>query len=121
MGPTSLNWAIDENSDKALEPKLQDPSLRKIMWLGIEPLLAYIASKQRLKLNRVSLAKAHFESGGWMDPSDVRGFAANTRLLVEGKNRLAAAQQLGETHAPISVPLHLVDFFIEDFQCLTGQ
>lgn len=113
-----LNWAIGENSDKALEPKLLDTSVRKVMWLDIEQLLNLIKSKQRLKLNRVQSAKDHFESGGWMDPSDVRGFAENTRLLVEGKNRLAAALELGETHAPCSIPLHLIDNFLEEFNSI---
>lgn len=113
-----LNWAIGENSDKAIEPKLQDPLVRKIIWLNIEELLSFISRKQRLKLNRVQDAKDHFESGGWMDPSDVRGFAENTRLLVEGKNRLAAALELGETHAPCSIPLHLVDIFLEEFHSI---
>ena len=53
-----------------------------------------------------------------MDPSDVRGLvcdridgatADDDRIILEGKHRLVAAIQLGETYAPVSVPVDIVD------------
>ena len=53
-----------------------------------------------------------------MDPTNVRGKITDLyerateddkRIAVEGRHRLVAALQLGETHAPFSVPLELVD------------
>jgi hypothetical protein len=44
-----------------------------------------------------------------MDPTDIQGIRQNGRLLAEGRHRLVAALQLGETYAPFSVPKEMVD------------
>ncbi len=121
-----LNWAVGKNSHKAEEPEILDSSARKIIWFDILDFLNQLEQPWAIDPNnltyrqvtKVSNAKAHFENGGWMDASDVRGFVCDThesgepddkRIVLEGKNRLVAALQLGETHAPFSVPLGMVD------------
>lgn len=105
----SLNWATGSNSDKAENPELMGSPDRITMWLDIKKVLDWVNLRFIFTLKYIPKAKAHFESGGWMDPPEIRGIAKNGRLLVEGKNRLNAAKELGETHAPCSVPLNLVD------------
>lgn len=114
----SLNWAVGEHSDKALEPRLQDPLTRKIVWLDIEQLLAYMRQRRGFVVNHAHLVKEHWESGGWVDPSDIRGYSQKGDLLVEGKNRLIAALELGETHSPFSVPLEILDDFLEKYNSI---
>lgn len=118
MDTNSLNWAIDENSDKAEEPRLLDLSVRKIVWLDIKKLIAWIRMNSGFALNHIPKAKEHWKDGGWMDPSEIRGFTKKGGLLVEGKNRLMAALELGETHAPFSVSLDIADDFLEKFHSI---
>ena len=125
----ALNWAVGENSHKAEDPEILDSSAREIIWFDILDFLNFLSNRQTLwlidpnNLNRrqeekVANAKSHFESGGWMDPSDIQGLvcdrlaratADDDRIMLEGRNRLVAAIQLGETYAPFSVPRELVD------------
>jgi hypothetical protein len=53
-----------------------------------------------------------------MDPADVQGMVCDLlenaapddkRIMLEGRHRLIAAMQLGETYTPFSVPLDMVD------------
>ena len=118
MGTVSLNWAIGEHSDKALEPRLLDLSVRKIVWLDIKKLIAFIRQRRGFAVNHVFLVKEHWETGGWMDPSEIRGFSKTGSLIVEGKNRLMAALELGETHAPFSVSLEIHDDFLEKYNSI---
>jgi len=104
-----LNWAIGEHSDKAQDLALLDSSTRKIMWLDIKKILDLINSRGGPVLTRVPEAKKHFESGGWMDPSEIKGFSRRGSLIVEGKHRLKAALELGETHSPFSIRIDLLD------------
>lgn len=113
-----LNWAIGEHSDKAVETRLLDLSDRKIVWLDIKKIVAWIRRKRGYKLARVPLAKEHWKSGGWMDPSEIRGFSKNGSLIVEGKNRMVAASELGETHAPFSISLEIADDFLEKYHSI---
>lgn len=53
-----------------------------------------------------------------MDPSEIRGFSKKGDLIVEGKNRLAAALELGETHSPFSVPLDIAEDFLEKYHSI---
>ena len=122
----SLNWAVGENSHKAENPKILDSSARKIIWFDIieflnfaqEPWTLDPDNLSYLEEEKVKTVKNHFESGGWMDPTDVMGkytdlrikaAADDERIMVNGRHRLIAALQLGETYAPFSVPLKLVD------------
>ena len=126
MNSIILNWAVGKNSDKAEESELLDSSAREIIWFNILDFLKQLEKPWAIdpdnltyrQVAKVSNAKAHFENGGWMDPSDVRGFVCDThkrsspndkRIVLEGRNRLVAALQLGEIYAPISVPLDIVD------------
>ncbi len=115
---TAINWAIGENSDKAEEPRLLDLSVRKIVWLDIKKLNIMLRLISGFRLKKIPQAKAHWEAGGWMDPSEVRGFAGKGNLLVEGKNRLMAALELGETHAPFSVSLDIAEDFLEKYHSI---
>lgn len=115
---SNLNWAIGEHSDKAEEPRLLDLSIRKIVWLDIKKLNAWIRLKSGFTLNHVHQAKLHWKYGGWMDPSEIKGFSKTGVLLVEGKNRLAAALELGETHAPFSVSIDIADDFLEKYHSI---
>ena len=122
----SLNWAAGKNSHKAEDPKILDSSARKIIWFDIIEFLNFAQKPWTIdpdnltyrNKDRIKAAKEHFENGGWMDPTDVRGKITDLyerateddkRIVVEGRHRLVAALQLGETHAPFSVPLELVD------------
>ena len=122
----SLNWAVGENSHKAEDPEILDSSARKIIWFNILEFLNWAQKPwtidpdnlTRRNKDKIKPAKEHFETGGWMDPTDVRGKITDLyerandddrRIVVEGKHRLIAALQLGETYAPFSVPLELVD------------
>lgn len=126
----NLNWAVGENSHKALESRLLDSSAREIIWFNILDFISYVTHKwvnnPNIRTPRrpastnvghshfVAKAKSHFENGGWMDPSDVQGLVRKHRcktsgIILEGKHRLVAAIQLGETYAPFSVPHKLVE------------
>ena len=124
MDATKLNWAVGENSHKAEDPEILDSSARKIIWFDIIEFLNYAQGPWAIDPNNLSYkrekklktVKKHFENGGWMDPTDVQGTiadlfegATDERLVVEGRHRLVAALLLGETYAPFSVPLKLVD------------
>lgn len=126
MDTNILNWAVGKNSNKAEDPKLLDSSAREIVWFDIRNFLNQLEKPWAIdpdnltyrQEKKVADAKAHFESGGLMDASDVRGFVCDThkrghphdkRIVIEGRNRLVAALQLGETYAPFSVPLDMVD------------
>jgi hypothetical protein len=119
----NLNWALTK--EYAKEPHLLDLNKREIVWFDIIKFLDYIEKPWTIDPNdldyrkekKIAAAKEHFESGGWMDPVDVRGKVSTVwpqhsddhRIIVENRHRLVAALQLGETHAPCSVPLDLVD------------
>ncbi len=122
----SLNWAVGENSHKAEEPELLDSSAREIIWFNILDFLSHMQrpwiidpnNLKRRQEEKVAAVKSHFESGGWMDPSDVQGLVCDQlqraepdddRIMLEGRHRLVAAIQLGETYAPFSVPHELVE------------
>ncbi len=126
MNSIILNWAVGKNSDKAEESELLDSSAREIIWFNIKDFLNQLEKPWAIdpdnltyrQEKKVSNAKAHFENGGWMDPSDIRGFVCDThkrgspndkRIVLEGRNRLVAALQLEEIYAPFSVPLGIVD------------
>ena len=81
-----LNWAVDEHSDKAENQLLLDLSTRKIVWLDIKKVIAWIRQTRGFALNHIPKAKEHWKSGGWMDPSEIRGFSKKGDLIVEGKN-----------------------------------
>jgi len=118
MDSITLNWAVGDNSDKALEPRLLDLSVRKIVWLDIKRLIALIHQRRGFAVNHVPQVKEYWKSGGWMDPSEIRGFSKKGDLIVEGKNRLAAALELGETHSPFSVPLDIAEDFLEKYHSI---
>ena len=114
----SLNWAIGENDYKAQQPELLDASEREIVWFDILKLFDYTCPPWTLDPDnlrprdgrKVDAAREHFENEGWMDPSDVRRMHSDgIHIRVEGRHRLIAAIQLGETYAPFSVPIGLVD------------
>ena len=119
----SLNWAIGENSHKAEDPEILDSSAREIIWFNILDFISHMQKPWYIDPNnlthrqeeKIANAKSHFENGGWMDPSDVQLLAVreNARfyklLRIEGKHRLIAAIQLGETYAPFSVPHEAVE------------
>lgn len=111
----NLNWAIEK--EHAEEPKLLDTDYREIVWFDILDFLKHpqrpwtldprnLKSVQEIKVKK---AKKHFESGGWMDPTDIQGIRRDGRILAEGRHRLVAALQLGETYAPFSVPKEIID------------
>ena len=119
----SLNWAVEK--EHAKEPELLNTNHREIVWFDILEFLNYaqkpwtldpddLTYRNERKINNV---KEHFENGGWMDPTDVQKkvcdrwpqHAPDDRLIVEGRHRLVAALQLGETYAPFSVPHELVE------------
>jgi len=118
MDTNSLNWAIGENSDKAEEPRLLDLSARKIVWLDIKKMNVWVRLHTGMRLKKIPQARAHWEAGGWMDPSEIRGFTKHGGLLVEGKNRLMAALELGQTHSPFSVSLDIADDFLEKYHSI---
>jgi hypothetical protein len=109
---SKLNWVLD--SQHAEQPELFADD-REIIWFDItlDP-----NNLKRRNERKVEDAKNHFEGGGWMDPSDIQGLCCNRveraepdddRIMLEGRHRLVAALQLGETYAPFSVPLDMVD------------
>lgn len=119
----SLNWAIEKKH--AEQPELLDANHRKIIWFDILEFLNYIQLPWTLdpddlkyrSVRKIDAAKEHFVNGGWMDPTDVQGniidllegaLDDDDRIIVEGRHRLVAALQLGETYAPFSVPHELV-------------
>lgn len=120
----SLNWAIEK--EHAEEPELLDANYREIVWFDILEFLNYAQKPWTIDPDKpknvhaqikIENVKKHFESGGWMDPTDIRGkvcdvwpqHAPDDRLIVENRHRLVAAHQLGEKYAPFSVPLELVE------------
>ena len=122
----SLNWAVGDNNHMAEEPEILDSSARKIIWFNILDFINHTQEPWYIDPNnlthrharKVADAKSHFEDGGWMDPADVRGLLCDQcdraepdddRIILEGRHRLVAAIQLGETYAPFSVPHELVD------------
>ena len=118
--PTNLNWALDK--EHAEKPHLLD---REIVWFDILDFLNYIEKPWTIDPDnltyrnekKIKKAKEHFSNDGWMDPVDIRGkvcdvwpqHAPDDRLMIENRHRLVAAHQLGETHAPFSVPDNLVE------------
>jgi len=114
----SLNWAIEENGYRAKQPELLDANKREIVWFDILEIFNHTCipwtltpdAIRRQNMGKVDAAREHFENGGWMDPSDVRRMHDDgSHIRIEGRHRLIAAMQLGETYAPFSVPLGLVD------------
>lgn len=119
MSHSNLNWALD--SERAEQPELFNG--REIIWFNILDFLSNLEPPWVVKNNhraeeKICNAKDHFESGGWMDPADVQGMvcdvlenaeADDKRIMLEGRHRLIAAIRLGETYAPFSVPLDMVD------------
>jgi len=114
----SLNWAIGENGYRAEQPELLDASTREIVWFDILELFEHTCPPWTLDPDnlrpkdgrKVDAAREHFENGSWMDPADVQKMHEGGNYIeVEGRHRLIAAIQLGETYAPFSVPLGLVD------------
>ena len=119
----NLNWALDK--EHAKKPDLLDADHREIVWFDILEFFNHIEKPWTLNSDdlkhrgkkKVEKAKEHFENGGWMDPCYVMGricdvypqHADDERLMIENRHRLIAALQLGETHAPCSVPLKLVE------------
>ncbi len=114
-----LNWALDK--EHAAKPEILDD---EIVWFDILDFFTYVQPPWRLDLNnlkrrskkKIEKAKEHFENGGWMDPCYVMGricdvhpqHADDERLVIENRHRLLAALELGETHAPVCVPEHLI-------------
>ena len=113
-----LNWALDK--EHAEKPELLDD---EIIWVDILDFLNRVKPPYSLdpdnlshgSKKRVAAAKKHFENGGWMDPCFVMGRYCDVypqhpddNLIIENRHRLIAALQLGETHAPVSVPNHLI-------------
>jgi hypothetical protein len=120
---SKLNWVLD--SQHAEQPELFADD-REIIWFDILDFLKHTHEPWTLDPNnlkrrnerKVEDAKNHFEGGGWMDPSDIQGLCCDRlknaepddkRIMLEGRHRLIAAMQLGETYAPFSVPLDMVD------------
>jgi hypothetical protein len=118
---SKLNWVLD--SQHAEQPELFADD-REIIWFDILDFLKHTHEPWTLDPNnlkrrnerKVEDAKNHFEGGGWMDPSDIQGLCCNRveraepdddRIMLEGRHRLVAALQLGETYAPFSVPRNL--------------
>ena len=98
---------------------------REIVWFDILDFFNYVQKPWTLDLDdlnyrgkkKVKNAKEHFENGGWMDISEVKGRICDVypqhpddhRLMIENRHRLIAALQLGETYAPFSTPKELVE------------
>jgi len=115
----SLSWVLD--SEHAEQPELFDN--REIVWFNITDFFSNLESPWVVKNShraeeKIRNATDHFEAGGWMDPADVRGVVCDIlknaepddkRIMLEGRHRLIAANRLGETYAPFSVPLDMVD------------
>ncbi len=116
----NLNWALEK--EHAEKPDLLD---REIVWFDIQDFFNYVQKPWTLDSNnlkrrgkeKIEKAKKHFSDGGWMDVSEVRGklyeihpqHPLDDRLMIENRHRLLAALELGETHAPFSVPDNLVE------------
>ena len=115
----NLNWALDK--EHAEKPDILDD---EIVWFDILDFFNYVQPpwrldpdnlKQRSK-EKVANAKEHFENGEWMDPCYIIGKICerwpihpdDERLVIENRHRLIAALELGETHAPVCVPDHLI-------------
>ncbi|KKL83290.1 hypothetical protein LCGC14_1976220 [marine sediment metagenome] len=95
------------------------------MWFDILEFLNYAQLPWTLDPNdlkyraerKIEDAKEYFKNGGWMDPTEIKGrvcdiwpqHVPDDRIIVEGRHRLVAALQLGETYAPFSVPKELVE------------
>ena len=119
----NLNWALDK--EHAEKPDLLDADHREIVWFNILDYFNYVQKPWKLDPDdlkrrgkkKVEKAKEHFESGGWMDPCYVMGricdvypqHADDKRVMIENRHRVIAALELGETYAPVSVPLGLVE------------
>ena len=115
-----LNWALEK--EHAEKPHLLD---KEIVWFDILDFFNYVQEPWTLDRNnlkrqgkiKVEKAKEHFSNGDWMDVSEVRGklyeiypqHPDDDRLMIENRHRLLAALELGETHAPVSVPDNLVE------------
>ena len=110
-----LNWALDKKH--AEEPELLDPGSREIVWFDIIDLLKQTRQSWTIDPNKrkcrneikIEKAKKHFEDGGWMDPGYIRYIRPDGYILVEGKHRMVAAIQLGETYAPFTMPKEWAD------------
>lgn len=119
----TLNWAIEK--EHAERPDLLDADHREIVWFDILEFFNYVPKPWTIDLNnltyrnekKIKKTKEHFENGGWMDVAEVQGKLCDKypqhpdddRLMIENRHRLIAALQLGETYAPVSVPLKLVE------------
>ncbi len=109
MDTNILNWDITDVAD------------RQVIWFNIQDFLDLLVRPWAIDPDNLTVqqeakagyAKEHFERGSPMDPSDVQGLSDDGRIVVEGRHRLVAAMQLGETYAPFSVPLDMVDYFWE--------
>lgn len=74
----------------------------RIVWLDIENVLSRMCPrKNRIYEDKVAGCVAHFEGGGEMSPSEIESIKDGV-IIVEGRHRLVAALQLGETHAPFT-------------------
>lgn len=115
-----LNWALDK--EHAEKPDILN---NEMVWFDILDFFNYVQPPWRLDSDnlssrnkrKIAAAKKHFENNGWMDPCYIMGIVqdvypknpSDERLIIENRHRLLAALQLGETHAPVCVPDHLVE------------
>lgn len=119
-------WAVDKHADKATLPhqnRIKNGTYDnyELMWLNIEDVFSNAHPSFALDVNdpvggknsikgRVQRAKDHWESGGYMDPSELGYNDSNGAInrgtidFTDGRHRMVAAYHRGEEYAPALVP-----------------
>jgi hypothetical protein len=111
-----LRWAIGEHISNAEQPELQNPAQYSILWLDIRRAFALSCKGRGIDLDsptyrherRAKQVQEHVDSGGWLDPTELRKIGPTGCLKFEGRHRLLIAHRCGETHAPFSVPKEII-------------
>ena len=112
-----LHWAVRKSQADGYTKNLFADPHYKLIWVDIEKLMQNTDSMQRISLsartskddgniigNRVQRAKEHWKEGGYMNPSNIAWNESSKSInFGDGRHRLVAAYQMGETMAPVFV------------------
>jgi len=124
-----LQWATGPNVQHAqpMPQRHQSPERDDyvLVEIDINTLMDNLAADYKLDLNseegggssmqyRIPRAKEHWKSGGFMDPI-YAGYNQHTDLfeISDGRHRVAAAYQMGETKVPALIPDYQLEVFKE--------